>query len=159
MASLWPTVARNISVGALLFFDVHRCNNTCIFSFQTEENPPFSLQHEYLCFRVAFSVQRIPCILLHHSSYHSPPEFIGIKTQNLVCDSSASFLDYQRNLPEFADFTAHSRKSQIFSQLKCFVQRISISTCAKNTVYIGDLRKVVVLQQNCFKMNGFRTEQ
>ena len=89
----------------------------CIFLVKIEKNCFFSWFFSFrtnICvFAFALSVHHIPCILLHHSSYHSPPEFISMKTQNLVCDSSARFLGttgYQPNVPEFADFTADLRK-------------------------------------------------
>ena len=109
---------------------------TCIFLFKIEKTRFFvffHFQHDYLYFRVCLFIS---CILLRHSSYHCPPEFISMKTQDLVCESSVRFLgttDCQPNLPEFAAFTTDLRKSQLFMQLKGFDQRIYICTCARYT--------------------------
>ena len=74
--NVWPAVARNICIGALLFFDGQRCNNTRKICCQHFPKPAYfylKLRKPMFVFTfttnicisaVAFSVHRIPCILL-----------------------------------------------------------------------------------------------
>ena len=61
--------------------------------------------------------------------YHSPPEYISKKTQNLVCDSSARFL-------ETTVLTTYSRKSRYsvsWTGLTSGFTFVLYSTCARYT--------------------------